>query len=64
MMTAFGVAVCMTSLSPSPPIVAQYVQSLESRLKEAAGKNGALMKENQLLREKISQLLEEVRVNI
>lgn len=39
---------------------AQYVQSLESRLKEAAIKNSALMKENQLLREKLSQILDEV----
>lgn len=42
----------------------QYVQSLETRLKEAAMKNNALMKENHLLREKLSRVQDEVGIVI
>ena len=41
----------------------QYVTSLESKLKEAALKNLALLKENQDLKTKVSRLQEEVSVS-
>lgn len=39
------------------------MQSLEARLKEAATKNIALIKENELLRDKVVQLQKEVSLH-
>lgn len=44
-------------------LLPQYVQNLEAKLKEAACKNAALLKENESLRSTIVKLKKEVTID-